>query len=169
MWVAAAVALVALVAVVVRNNLDVLGPAGGDEPRESAPRRQASDAAGGPSFSVAAQDSPAGTEPEGDPASSEPGDAMVEVTNIRCGLAADEPLTLKVSLRFHLTDARFREKVLMKRNELRVMVRKVFLPKRLPDIVVDDLRAELMRETVAFVGEGIVRDVEFIDFRPMKQ
>jgi flagellar basal body-associated protein FliL len=160
------VVLLILGAVIVRNNLDMLGwhPAKvPPEKTEEVPRR------GAESDSAADTLTPSHIEPVKDGAPPPAGPYVeMELTNIRCTLPAEADLTLLVSLSLRLADERFRDTLLMKRGELRVMVKKVFMSKQLSDIVVDELRAELMQEAATFVGEGVVEDIEFTDFRPLR-
>lgn len=91
----------------------------------------------------------------------------VEVENISCAVADAQGLALKISLILYCNTPESEKEVLFKRDDIKVMVKKVFRDKRLSDINVDMLRAQLIQEIDNVVEQGKIKDIEFLDFQPL--
>jgi hypothetical protein len=90
----------------------------------------------------------------------------VPVSNILCVLAGDDRQQILVSLRLLFKAGSLADDVLLKRDEIRVIVQKVFSTKLLNEIEVDRLRAEIRQETNRLFDGGGITDIEFDEFRP---
>jgi flagellar basal body-associated protein FliL len=90
----------------------------------------------------------------------------VSVANIRCRLAGAEQQEVLVSLRMIFHSLSLQDEVLLKRDEIRVIVQKVFSQKVLDEIQVNMLRVELKQSINDLLDGNKIDDVEFEDFRP---
>jgi flagellar basal body-associated protein FliL len=86
---------------------------------------------------------------------------------VECRLAEKKDLVIRVSLKVFFADKNVEQEVLFKRNDIGVILKKVFKNKQLSDIVVDKLREELRRKINALLEKGTIEDIEFIDFKPV--
>lgn len=86
---------------------------------------------------------------------------------VECRLAEKKDLVIRVSLKVFFADKNVEQEVLFKRNDIGVILKKVFKNKQLSDIVVDKLREELKRNVNALLEKGTIEDIEFIDFKPV--
>lgn len=92
----------------------------------------------------------------------------VHIPSVQCALADKKGLFIHIALKFYFKDEVLNDEILFKRDDIKVMVKKVFMKKQLSEIVVDALRAELKKEVNSLLKQGQIEDVEFLDFRPFK-
>jgi flagellar basal body-associated protein FliL len=92
----------------------------------------------------------------------------ISITNIRCRLADAQRQEIVVSLRLRFHSRAIEDEVLLKRDEIRVIVQKVFSQKFLQEIQINALRTELKRSVNGLLDNKGIDDVEFEDFRPME-
>jgi hypothetical protein len=64
-----------------------------------------------------------------------------------------------------MADESFKREILLKRENLKVMVQKVIADKTLDELIVDSLRIETKKAMNKLLGKNIITDVEFRDFR----
>lgn len=89
----------------------------------------------------------------------------VVIPGIGCELADRSDLSVVLSLELFFKSDSLKEEIMLKREQLKVMVRKVLARKNLDEVVVEPLRAEIQREVNALLRGGRVVDIEFRDFR----
>jgi len=93
----------------------------------------------------------------------------LDMPSVKCVLADKKGLYIQVSLKFYFKGKELEKEILFKRDNITLMVKKVFVKKYLSEIVVDELRAELKKEVNALLEHGKIEDVEFLDFKPIKE
>jgi flagellar basal body-associated protein FliL len=98
-----------------------------------------------------------------------PAKFSVDLPGVKCALADREGVTVRVSLRIYGSGVEFEKEVLFKRDNLAVLVKKLFSTLYLDEIVVDDLREKLRKDLNALLEKGKVSDIEFLDFRPVSE
>ena len=98
-----------------------------------------------------------------------PGLLSVELPTVLCVLADKKGLSIRVSLKLFFKEKDLEKEILFKRDNIKFIVKKVFIKKHLSDIVVDVLRAELQKEINALLEQGTVVDIEFLDFKPSEE
>jgi hypothetical protein len=91
----------------------------------------------------------------------------VEVHDIYCSLSGRDDLTVVISLKFLCRSEDIRQEVLLKREDLKVIVRKVLAPMKLSEIAVEQLRTRIRAEASSLLTKGTVDDVEFTKFQPL--
>jgi hypothetical protein len=64
-----------------------------------------------------------------------------------------------------MADGSFKREILLKRENLKVMVQKVISNKTLDELIVDSLRIETKKAMNKLLGKNSITDVEFRDFR----
>jgi hypothetical protein len=90
---------------------------------------------------------------------------QVEIKDIQCKLADREEITVVLSVLFICRDKAAKQEALFKREDLKVLIRKVMSSIKLTEIQVDDLRAAITNIAGEVLGNGAVTDVEFIRFQ----
>ncbi len=93
----------------------------------------------------------------------------VDMPGVVCELADKKGPSIRVSLKLYFKEKELKNEVLFKRDNINLMVKKVFVKKKLSGIVVDALRAELQEEINALLEQGRVVDIEFLDFKPVEE
>ncbi len=93
----------------------------------------------------------------------------IELPSVVCSLADKKSLSIRVSLKLYFREKELEREILFKRDNIKLIVRKVFVTKQLSDIVVDALRTELQREINALLEQGTIIDIEFLDFKPSEE
>ena len=89
----------------------------------------------------------------------------VMLPDIRCALRDRQTLKVALSLELIMADESFKREILLKRENLKVMVQKVIADKTLDELIVDSLRIETKKAMNKLLGKNIITDVEFRDFR----
>jgi flagellar basal body-associated protein FliL len=89
----------------------------------------------------------------------------VMLPDIRCALRDRQTLKVALSLELIMADGSFKREILLKRENLKVMVQKVIADKTLDELIVDSLRIETKKAMNKLLGKNIISDVEFRDFR----
>jgi flagellar basal body-associated protein FliL len=86
--------------------------------------------------------------------------------DITCRLADRSKPVLRLSIEMYFPDdPGFAHELLLKRDNLKVLVRKVLSTKFLDDLVVEKLRMELRNVLNGILEKGQISDIEFRDFR----
>jgi flagellar basal body-associated protein FliL len=165
------VAVIAGLAVFVRNNWEMFFPKSGGAKQEAV--ISLSDAP-----KVALRDSPkdepasrhekkrdmAGSDVKNAPEKTR-ATSSVMLPDIPCGLRDRGAFKVTLSLELIMADDSFEREILLKRENLKVMVQKVIANKTLDELVVESLRTETKTAMNAFLQKKIITDVEFRDFR----
>lgn len=86
---------------------------------------------------------------------------------IHCNLSGADQFFVNVSLKLFFKGVKTQKELLLKREELKVMVKKVMRGKDLSNVFVETLRDELRGEMNKIVENGSIEDIEFIDFKPV--
>jgi flagellar basal body-associated protein FliL len=89
----------------------------------------------------------------------------VMLPDIRCALRDRQTLKVALSLELIMADGSFKREILLKRENLKVMVQKVISNKTLDELIVDSLRIETKKAMNKLLGKNSITDVEFRDFR----
>lgn len=89
----------------------------------------------------------------------------VLLPGIQCTLRDRGALKVVISLELFLADTAFKREVLLKRENLKVMVQKVVASKTVEELVVDSLRSETKTTMNKLLEKNIIEDIEFRDFR----
>ena len=89
----------------------------------------------------------------------------VMLPDIRCALRDRQTLKVALSLELIMADESFKREILLKRENLKVMVQKVIADKTLDELIVDSLRIETKKAMNKLLGKNSITDVEFRDFR----
>jgi flagellar basal body-associated protein FliL len=92
----------------------------------------------------------------------------VVIPRIECTTSDKSDIRIVISIELFCDTDSMRDEVMVKREQLKVMVRKVFGRKQIGDIQVETLRSELLSEMNGFLGHAAIRDVVFRDFRTEK-
>ncbi len=92
----------------------------------------------------------------------------VDLPGVICALADKKGLSIRVSLKLYFKEKELEKEILFKREDIKLIVKKVFSTKHLSDIVVDVIRAELLKEINGFIQQGRINDIEFLDFVPIE-
>jgi flagellar basal body-associated protein FliL len=94
------------------------------------------------------------------------GTASMVLGDITCRLADRSKPVLRLSIEMYFPDdPGFAHELLLKRDNLKVLVRKVLSTKFLDDLVVEKLRMELRNVLNGILEKGQISDIEFRDFR----
>lgn len=91
----------------------------------------------------------------------------VHLANVPCRLLGRDSLIIRVSLVLYFKGDGLKQEILFKREDLKVMIRKVLASRRLSEILVEELRSELKTAVNSILDNGRVEDIEFLDFRPL--
>lgn len=92
----------------------------------------------------------------------------VELPTVTCATADKKNLTIKIRLRFYFRGEKLRKEILLKRENLKIMVKRVLKRKKHSEIIADDLRIELVKEINLLLEQGQIENIEFLDFQPVK-
>lgn len=93
----------------------------------------------------------------------------VELSGITCVLADREDLIIKIRLRLLCKGEKLRKEILLKRENLKILVKRVLKKKNHSEIIVDALRTELIKEMNNFLEQGQIENIKFLDFQPVKK
>jgi flagellar basal body-associated protein FliL len=104
--------------------------------------------------------------PAATPKPVELGTTSLLLTDIKCRLIDRSKPVISLSLELFFADnAALKKEILLKRDNLKIMVRKVISAKSLDDMVVETLRLELKNVLNGLLEKGKVTDIEFREFR----
>lgn len=92
----------------------------------------------------------------------------IDLPTIKCALADKRGLFVQVTLKVHFKGKKLEREILFKRDNIKVIVKKVLLKKHLSEVVVEKLRVELKKEINVLLEQGKIEDIEFLDFRPIE-
>jgi hypothetical protein len=92
----------------------------------------------------------------------------VELSGVKCAIADRKNLKIKVHLRFYFKGERLRKEILLKRENLKIMIKRVLKRKKHSEIIADALRIELIKEVNILLEQGKIENIEFLDFQPVK-
>jgi len=84
--------------------------------------------------------------------------------DILCRLHSGEPLKIMLSLELFFQAGPIKREVLLKRENLKVMVQKTIAEKSLNELIVDTLREQTKRAMNRILEKGAIRDVAFRNF-----
>jgi flagellar basal body-associated protein FliL len=105
-------------------------------------------------------------QPEAQQMQAEIGTTSLLLSDIKCVLMDRKKPTLLLSLELYFGDNEaLKKEILLKRDNLKVMVKKALVSKSLDDLVVETLRVELKKAINALLEKGKVLDIEFREFR----
>jgi len=85
--------------------------------------------------------------------------------DIVCRLRENEHINIIVSLELYFHDDSLKKELMLKREDLSVIVQKCFYPKTLDTIRIQSLRRELITRLNAIVTGAAIVDVEFRNFK----
>jgi len=120
-----------------------------------------------PPAALSPQPQSGGSEPVMDTAERAVSFLSVEIPDVRCTLADPDTVIIVISLKLLFQGAALEQEVLLKREDLKVMLRKEFAALKLSDIVVDRLRGRLKAAMNTLLEKGSIEDIEFIKFQPL--
>ena len=89
----------------------------------------------------------------------------VMVPGIDCTILDKATVHVLLSLELFFEDDNMRDEILAKRDQLKVMVRKVLSTKRFDEIQIEPLRTELRNAMNRMLSNGALTDIEFRAFR----
>jgi flagellar basal body-associated protein FliL len=89
----------------------------------------------------------------------------VVIPGIDCAILDKSNVHVLLSLELFFENDGMRDEILAKRDQLKVMVRKVFSTKRFDEIQVEPLRTELRNAMNRMLSNGALTDIEFRAFR----
>ena len=92
----------------------------------------------------------------------------INLPTIKCALADKRGLFVQVTLKVYFKEKKLEKEILFKRDNIKVVIKRALLKKRLSEVVVKDLRVELKKEINAILEQGKIEDIEFLDFRPIE-
>ena len=88
----------------------------------------------------------------------------VALRDIACRLQSGEALRVVLSLDLFFQSGPLKREVLLKRENLKVMVQKTIAGKSLNELIVDSLREQTKRAMNRILDKGVIRDVVFRNF-----
>ncbi|MGD9202527.1 MAG: hypothetical protein PVI26_13270 [Chitinispirillia bacterium] len=91
----------------------------------------------------------------------------IELQGIKCLLADKDSLAIQVSFKLLFKDEKIESEILLKRDDLINIIKKVIQQKKLSEIVINKLRVECKSELNKLLKKGKIDDIEFFDFRPL--
>jgi flagellar basal body-associated protein FliL len=91
--------------------------------------------------------------------------ASVLLPDIKCAVRDRGALKVVLSLELFIADDSFKREILLKRENLKVMVQKVLSTKTLDELIVDSLRSQTKTAMNKLLEKSMITDVEFRDFR----
>lgn len=91
--------------------------------------------------------------------------SSVLLPDIKCSLRDRGAFKVVISLELFMADDSFKREVLLKRENLKVMVQKVLAAKTLDELIIDSLRSETKTAINTLLEKNTISDVEFRDFR----
>jgi hypothetical protein len=168
--------LLAAVFIFLRNNRDVLfskqertAPAAdlaaAVKPAEIPAPKPAGKTALNPPQRAAVKPAEAALRPaSGEPAARRGNPDCVTISDIVCRLSGRDRVRLVVSLDLFFQSGELRREVLLKRDDLKVMVQKTFAEKTMSELVVDSLRQQAKRAMNRILEKGAIADVAFRNF-----
>ena len=87
--------------------------------------------------------------------------------DIQCNLFNIKHFFLKISFDIYFKGTDLQDEILLKREDIRIQVKKVFLSKGVSDIVVKPLKREITFEINKVLKKGKIKDIDFIEFMPV--
>jgi flagellar basal body-associated protein FliL len=95
-----------------------------------------------------------------------PGNESVPLVGITCRLVDKSQPSIRLSLLLSFPpNTALKQEILVKRDNLKVMVKKTLSAKSLDDMVVDSLRRDLKSGLNSVLENGAITDIEFKEFR----
>jgi hypothetical protein len=88
----------------------------------------------------------------------------VTIADFFCRLRGNEKLRIVLSLNLIFPSGALGREVLLKREDLKVMVQKIIAEKSMNDLIVDSLREQTKRAMNRILEKGALSDVEFRNF-----
>ena len=98
------------------------------------------------------------------PAAARPAPSVL-IPDIKCALSDRGALKVVLSLELFIADDSYKREILVKRENLKVMVQKVIAGKTLDELIVDSLRSETKASMNELLGKNMITDVGFRNFR----
>jgi flagellar basal body-associated protein FliL len=86
------------------------------------------------------------------------------IDGISCKLNDREALTVLLSIELFFPAGALKKEILLKRDNLKVMVQKTILGKSMHELIVDSLRTQMKRAMNRILEKGTIIDVEFRNF-----
>jgi hypothetical protein len=88
----------------------------------------------------------------------------VTISGILCRLRGDQTLRVVLSLTLLFPSGPLKGEVLLKRENLKVMVQKTIAEKSMDELIVDTLRGQTIRAMNRILEKGCITDVTFLNF-----
>ena len=88
----------------------------------------------------------------------------VTIADFFCRLRGNEAFRIVLSLGLVFPSGALGREVLLKREDLKVMVQKIIAEKSMNELIVDSLREQTMRAMNRILEKGAISDVEFRNF-----
>ncbi|MDD5674395.1 MAG: hypothetical protein PHC61_09535, partial [Chitinivibrionales bacterium] len=119
---------------------------------------------------AAAAQSLEGEEPRESQASVDPSAApslqqSIKLESIGCTIQGRKDLRVFIALELFFTGDSARQEILLKREDLKIIVKQVVAAKSLDDMIVESLRPQLKTALNRLVTHAAIADLEFRDFR----
>ncbi|MBN1983949.1 MAG: hypothetical protein JW795_20640 [Chitinivibrionales bacterium] len=92
---------------------------------------------------------------------------VVPLENIQCNLSGTDKFYVSVSLNVQCRGTKLQKELLLKREDLKLVVKRVMRKKNLSNVFVENLRDELKKEMNKILKSGTLDDLEFVDFKPV--
>ena len=92
------------------------------------------------------------------------GTDSVMISDIACRLRGGGALRVVLSLELFFPRGPFQREVLLKRENLKVMVQKTIAEKSMEELIVDSLREQTKRAMNRILEKGLITDVTFLNF-----
>lgn len=90
----------------------------------------------------------------------------LDLPRVKCSLADKKGLFVQISLRIYFKKKKLEREILFKRDNIKIVVKKILSKKSLSEVAAEPLRKELIREINNLLEKGKITDIEFLDFRP---
>jgi hypothetical protein len=97
------------------------------------------------------------------PEAAVPTDSLL-LSDISCKLDNREGLRVILSLELFFPPGALKKEILLKRDNLKVMVQKSIVGKSMQELTIDSLRPQMLRSMNRILEEGTITDVEFRNF-----
>lgn len=89
----------------------------------------------------------------------------IVLTDIRCKMLSRPDLDVIMVLSLNCSPASAQDEIMLKREDCKILVKKIVGRKVLDEIVIPTLREEMIREMNGLLRDGRIADIEFLDFR----
>jgi flagellar basal body-associated protein FliL len=101
---------------------------------------------------------------ESNPPEASGGDDSVTIPDFTCRVRDNGALRVVLSLKLVISSAAHKGEVLLKRDDLKVMVRKTIAEKFMNELNIDSLREQTKRAMNKILEKAVITDVEFRNF-----